>query len=542
MIAHPALFQLIYLRLRGRIKHLLLSLRSPKKAIFSIVTFLLICLWFASQIIPAMMMPSKSEVNIQPYIPFGLLALTLLQLFTSATERAVMFQQNEIDFLFPAPFTRKQLLLFKIVTSLVGVIFSSVIFTFIMMRFIDNMFMAFMGFFLAMTAMHLLSMAAILLKQTVDQTFYNRIWQVGMYIMLATVVYLGWEYRMVVIETGIKELIFQLYENPYVYIFLAPFDVFGFLITTQSWLMAILIWLPLAVLINCMLLLLVFQLDANYLEVSLNISQKMHKRVEQMRKGGTVFVSKKSEATKPFRMFPRWGGTGTIAWRQYIQANRNLGSWLFTLLLLGAASVCAYFFSQSLTPSALIWVVFGCLLYFSIFVTQYIRYDFRSDLDQFDWLKQLPMDSAAIATGEIIVPVVFLTLLEGVTFSLPFFLRGEFIYWIYLVLLILPFNIFLVGVDNFVFLLFPTRMYKAQGDFGMIGKMILLMLLKFLILAAIFIVAVGMGFLMYWLSGYIDAVLFLTTWAVALLETLMVIPALAWAFDRFDVSSDIPPA
>jgi hypothetical protein len=285
--------------------------------------------------------------------------------------------------------------------------------------------------------------------------------------------------------------------------------------------------MPLAMGINLIFLMIVFQLDANYLEVSLHVSQKMHKRVEQVRRGGSVFISKSTEAKKGFRVFPRWGGVGTIAWRQYLLANRNIGSWLFTFFMMMAASIGAYFFSREVEPSVLIWIVFGILLYFSLFITQYIKYDFRSDLDQFDWLKQMPIQPEAVVVGEIVV---------------PFVLRGAIVYWIYLILLILPFNIFLVGVDNFIFLLFPVRQYKAQGDFGMFGKIILLMMFKFIILFAIFSIAIGIGFTLYWFSGKIDAVLFLSIWIIAMLETMMVIPVLAWAFERFDVSSDIPPA
>lgn len=539
---HPALAKLIYMRLYGWARYFVLGLRTPKKAIFTIVAFIFLCLWLGPQLVMTFWAPEEIAFDIQPFIPLGLLLITGIQLFTSANERAVMFHQNEIDFLFPAPFTRRQLLLFKIVTSFGGVLFSSIIFTIVMMRFVEHGLLMFLGFFLALSFVHLLSMSVVLLRQTVDQTLYARIWHIAMYVTVVGLVYLGWQYRMVVIEKGGMQLLKEVYANPYIYFVLAPLDVFGYLITNESWLWGLCVWMPLALGINLILLLIVFQLDQNYLEVSLQVSQKLHKRVEQVRRSGSVFVSKSGEAKKSFRAFPRMGGVGTIAWRQYLLANRNIGSWLFTFFLMMASSIAAYFLTREIEPAMLIWIVFGILIYFSLFITQYIKFDFRSDLDQFDWLKQMPINPSAIAVGEIVVPVVFLTLLEAFTFSLPFALRGEFVYWFYLILLILPFNIFLVGVDNFIFLLFPIRQYKAQGDFGMFGKIMLLILLKMLILFAIFAIAIGIGLSLYWVSGYVDAVLFLSVWIIALLETLMVIPVLAWAFERFDVSSDIPPA
>lgn len=539
---HPALTKLIYMRLYGWARYFVLGLRTPKKAMFTIVAMAMFCLWLGPQVMMTFWATEKISLDIQPFIPLGLLLITGTQLFTSANERAVMFHQNEIDFLFPAPFTRRQLLLFKIITSFGGVLFSSLIFTVVMMRFVEHGLLMFFGFFLALSFVHLLSMSVVLLRQTVDETLYARIWHGAMYVVVIGLVYLGWQYRMVVIEKGGLQLLKEIYNNPYCYYVLAPFDVFGYLITNESWFWGLCVWLPVALGINLFLLIIVFQLDQNYLEVSLQVSQKLHKRVAQVRRGGSVFVSKSKEVKKSFRAFPRMNGVGTIAWRQYLLANRNMGSWLFTFFLMMAASIGAYFFTREIEPATLIWIVLGILIYFSLFITQYIKFDFRSDLDQFDWLKQMPVSPAAIATGEIVIPVVFLTLLEAFTFSLPFALRGEFIYWFYLILLILPFNVFLVGVDNFIFLLFPVRQYKAQGDFGMFGKIMLLMFLKMIILFAIFAIAMGIGLSLYWVSGYVDAVLFLSVCVIALLETLMVIPVLAWAFERFDVSSDLPPA
>ncbi len=539
---HTALIHLLYLRVRGMLKYMLKGLRSPKKAVFYLAAIAMICIWLGPQIMVAFWIPSQENDGIQYMIPFFMLLLMLAQIFTNTNERAVMFKQNEIDFLFPAPFARRELLFYKIITSCGAILFSATVFSLVLLRYVPNWFTAFLGLLLALLLIHLVNMAVILIRQIVDESFYSKIWQAALLAVIIGVVAAAWQYRLILMEFHVLTLLKLLYTNPYVYIFLSPFDVFGRLISTPSLLSALGIWLPLAVLMNAVVLAVVIRMDANYLEVSLHVSQKMHKRIQQVRRGGSVFASTKTQATRTFRVFPRWGGIGTIAWRQFIAANRNLGNWLFTFFLMAAASVCAFLFSAKASPAALVGIVLGILLYFSIFLSPYIYYDFRRDLDQFEWLKQLPIDSHALAAGQIVVPVVFLTLLECIAFSLPFVLRDALIYWIYLILLILPFNIFLVGVDNFVFLLIPTRNFKAQGDFSMIGKIMLLLVFKFFIFLSIIGVAAGIGYGLYRLSGYTDAVFFISTWCIAMLETLMVIPALAWAFDRFDVSSDIPPA
>ena len=78
-----------------------------------------LALMIAPQVFTAIAMKGRPEMNplpgvFEPLAPLYLLGFTLLFAFTSAGEVAVSFTPAEVDFLFSAPFDRRELLLYKL--------------------------------------------------------------------------------------------------------------------------------------------------------------------------------------------------------------------------------------------------------------------------------------------------------------------------------------------------------------------------------------------------------------------------------------------
>ena len=109
-------------------------------------------------------------------------------------------------------------------------------------------------------------------------------------------------------------------------------------------------------------------------------------------------------------------------------------------------------------------------------------------------------------------------------------------------LVVLPaFNVLLFAIENFLFLLFPTRMMPTNpGDFQFMARMYLMFLMKagaYLLCAGVAAVPAALA---YWLSGGSWAITLLSLWLVVVLEAAVTIPCVAWAFRRFDPSTDTP--
>jgi hypothetical protein len=104
-----------------------------------------------------------------------------------------------------------------------------------------------------------------------------------------------------------------------------------------------------------------------------------------------------------------------------------------------------------------------------------------------------------------------------------------------------PFNFLLFGLENLFFLLFPTRtLHASPGDFQSFGRQMVVMIAKMFLLGLSAGVAALPGLLAYWLSGWRWPAFALGSWLALVLQAIAVVPFVAWAYRRFDVSTDTP--
>ncbi len=88
---------------------------------------------------------------IRRFGPFGILLYCLIILFTSAGERAIYFTPTEVDFLFPAPFSRRALLWYKVGGQLLNVVAQlTILMTAISFKNVASPIAAFVGVFLTL--------------------------------------------------------------------------------------------------------------------------------------------------------------------------------------------------------------------------------------------------------------------------------------------------------------------------------------------------------------------------------------------------------
>src|SRR5439155_27372350 len=110
----------------------------------------------------------------------------------------------------------------------------------------------------------------------------------------------------------------------------------------------------------------------------------------------------------------------------------------------------------------------------------FVAFDFRSDLDRMDVLKTLPLSAGALAVGQLIAPTVVLSTVQwlGVAALALTGPRAEVVS-LAVAVLVVPVNFLLFGLENLLFLLFPTRLVNVTpGDFQALGRRLLLVMLK----------------------------------------------------------------
>jgi hypothetical protein len=533
-----ALFMLYTLQARALVRRLGRSMRSVKGALLAIFGVLVIGLWLAPSVWQAHAGPRTDPQRVRDAAPMLLLTMAVMSLVTSGGEKAVAFTPAEVDFQFPGPFTRRQLLAYKIGKALAGLLFSATLLAIVFLRHSTGWLQAWCGLFLAMLFMHLLSMAIALVAQSTGERVYNR-WRKAIVGLVIFVV--GGAVTLFVHEAGLRDFAAisrALRGSRAGTILLAPLDVFGQLFTAGSWHDG-LVYGSLAVGVNGVLAVVVFYLDADYLEAAAARSQAVYARIQRLRKGGLSALAgpgKRARGVVP--RLPFMGGMGPIVWRQMTNALRSSRGLLLVLLIV--AVVVGPIVVTSRKGAAVGTPVLGIVAWITLFVVGWLRFDFRADLDLMDHLKSLPLRPWAVAAGQIATPTLLMTACHAVIIGGIMAVSHRFDgMFVAAVALSLPFNVLLFGLENQIFLLFPSRAAATPADFQGYGRQILVFFATGLLILIAGGLAGTAGYAVYLVSGSRPAGV-AAAGVVLTLTAAATIPAVGWAYERFDVATDVP--
>ncbi len=530
---------IVLYRLQGRAmaRRATRGARSVKGALLLAFGVVIVGLWLAPSVWLAQSSPRTDPAQVLDAAPVLLLSACLLAVVTSGGEKAIAFTPAEVDFLFPGPFTRRQLLAYKLGKTLAGVVFSSLMLSAVLLRHAASWPHAWVALLLAMLFLQLFSMAVTLLAQSAGERAYTRGRKVVLALVVVAIAVAVYPYLKGGGRATFMEIARALRSSRVGAVLLAPLDVFGRLFVAGEWWPDGLKNAGLALGIDLALMAVVFVLDADYLEAAATKSQALHARLARVRKSGFAAIGGtggKARGSVP--MPPPWRGAGPVAWRQATTAIRNARALLFVLLIIaiGAGPVLR----SAGDEHELAMPVINLLVWMTVIVASWFRFDFRGDLDQMDYLKSLPVSALALSAGQLVTPVLMMTachwlIVGGVMIAA----RRADETLIAAAVLSVPLNLLLFSVENVIFLLMPSRTVAGPAD--LLGRNMLMLFAKMLILAIFGGIAGLAGYAVYAYSrsapGAIGtAALLLTAFALATL------PLVAWAFNRFDVAGDTP--
>src|SRR3954469_24810660 len=170
---HRGLLKLMRLQLRAVFRRMFRGVKTVKGVIFFTIGAVMFVTWFSSTIMGAVMIKHEDPQRVLTYFPLAMLAFCLTTLITTAGERAIAFSPAEVDFLFPGPFSRRQLLGYKIARSVFGAIFTALLFSFVFLRFASHWICGWVAIFLALIFIQLFSMTIVLIGQTIGERAYT---------------------------------------------------------------------------------------------------------------------------------------------------------------------------------------------------------------------------------------------------------------------------------------------------------------------------------------------------------------------------------
>ena len=299
--------------------------------------------------------------------------------------------------------------------------------------------------------------------------------------------------------------------------------------------------------VNASLVALVYLLDASFLESAAAASERRYAKLQRMRSSGTLGGAsvKSGKVRFSLPMLPWLGGSGPIAWRQLTAATRSYRA-LTVMLIAGAAGGIGPAIASASDEKAaevMPWMLAGMGLFMSMLLGQFFAFDFRSDVDRIEVLKTLPLSAWKIVLGQLITPVLFSSAFQILLVGLIYAIFGKVRYLLLAVVLFAPpVNMLLVGVENGIFLMFPTRLVQTNpGDFSQAGRQMIVMFTKMLTLGIGLGVPALIGLGTFWASGQSWIAAGLIAWPVSVAISAVPLPFVAKAFRNFDVAQDTPP-
>jgi len=537
----PALLKLIGLQFRGFFRRTLGTARSPRRAAFLLVGIGVVVLWLAPAIFTSAMGRNPARSHLSTYrfreiAPLSLLGVCLLTMISSAGDKAIAFTAGEVDMLFPGPFTRRQLLAYKLFKSTLGALLTSVIESIGLLPYAHAWIACYVGVFLTMLFIQFFSTAGVLLGQAIGQRAFTatRGVLVGGAVLVGLLVARHWLAGM-----GGAEALDVFRESDAGRAILRPFEPFANAMTSrldgEFFASA-----GEAAAIDLGLLAIVVMLDANYMEAALSASQRRYAQIQRIRSGALLNATLKGDVSWRLPR-PIWlAGAGPIIWRQATNAARSAKGLMLVLLVVALA--IGPLFASALRETDVTKPLLAVMAWLTVLLSGLLKFDFRGDLDHIDELKALPLRPGMIAIGQLVVPTVILSgahilLLLGVAATTHD--NREVLYTA--AALAFPFNALLMSTENLIFLLFPSRPAAASpGDFQMLGRQAAQLVLKSISVMTGCAIAFAVAMPLYILTGGSFVVLSVVAGSMLFAETCALVPAIAAAYYRFDPSVDTP--
>jgi hypothetical protein len=158
-----------------------------------------------------------------------------------------------------------------------------------------------------------------------------------------------------------------------------------------------------------------------------------------------------------------------------------------------------------------------------------------------DFLKTLPIEAEALVIGELGVPVLMLTLAQGICLAVASGIRGDAAYLLDSLFFLPPFNALLVEIEAILFLWFPIRITPGSTmAFTAMSRQFLFLFAKIIMTGLVAGVAIGSGALVYYFL-YPNWTATLAVGLLAIAGVVVVLfPLVVIAFKQYDVARDSP--
>ncbi len=485
---------------------------------------------------------------VERFAPIGFLVVTLVSIATSTGETALFFRPAEVDFLFAGPYSRRQLVGYKLIVTLLASVTSALFFGIMGTAFSPRFVSAFAGALLTILFLQTSQIVVGLGIGLVGAAAWGQGRRWALLGLLAVAVAVVLPSREDLVVEDWMALGLSVEASPITRLVLTPFRWFVNTYTARSS-SGLIGWGSLALAVDLALIALVFLLDAGYLEASaLASSRRLAKARKAIKGGGTIKLASRSTGLLRLRPpKPAWlGGLGPNLWRQMVSALGNPGQTIALVFIVGVSSwIFGWFLQgQERTRSMLLPLGLSVAMPLTILLSLLLAFDFRGDLDVMETLKTLPISPTRLAVGQVLTPALLASAVQAVgCLGLvggaggP---GGNRTLIAAVLAFLLPANLFFYEVENLLFLWYPSRTVAGQFNGTAMIRQMLVLLGKGVALGFAAALVGAVGALAYFALGRHPGPALALSWSTLVGLAIALMPLLGRAFDDFDVSTDIP--
>jgi ABC-2 type transport system permease protein len=493
------------------------------------------------------------------------LAMIILAWALPEQSAGLTFSEAEIQFLFPAPITRRQLLLYKILRAQPQVFISAAVMTFLMFRsakfiglwvcfIVLSIYFTFVA--LARARLKLLGIGFLIRLPAVAAIV------VGVsYLLWRTVDLTKFRGMRVKVKPGQLPDLPALFHGSVADAILFVPRLFGHAVLPRS-IPQLLASCAVLAIVALVLLELAARTNIAFEEASIHASQKSaarRARMSQQRIGRTVLFPR---IPPPFRIPPRSRPEVAIYWKNLTAGLRISSPWLLIMLACALYFLGqAYYAGDESVRVAMASIALATAAMFPFLGSTVFAQDMRLDLPRIELLKSYPISGERLVAAEIAAPLTFIAAVEiamlGVASiimnaanmpkKLHLLATPEFV--VIALIIATPVCAAQLLIRNAVPILLPGWAMRApdeQRGFIVMGQRLLMMagnllVLLFVLLPAACILGPGLLMAKYWFHGSVAMVALTTVLAAALLflEVWLGIVFLGRQFEKIDVTNEM---
>lgn len=480
----------------------------------------------------------------EPVLQGFSVALLLFLVPALVAAEAPFYWPQEVQFLFPAPLRRRELLLYMLVSRGWVQIFSGLWLGLVGMRMAVRPAAALPAVVLSMLFLFVASQLTGLIKLAVGDRLPPRATTVGRVAVYVAAGWLAWGFYREIQTEGFGPAVGALFQSPMMRAAMLPVRPFAEVFAAET-AGAALAWSAVCLAMVLAAAAAVLAMDVDFRERSLSSSARRFERIRRMRRGRGGLGSAAAPVNRKLRIpaFAWLGTAAPLARRHAYELGRGVRV-LATLVFMAAmAFVYVIFLPRMMDPDeagALGTSLVVLAVVFPLLATGGFPVDFRRDIERIAYLRSLPLRPSSVAVGEVFVSAATVSIANLLLLAITVWMadgRVEGRMAALAAAVAVPVGWLAVALENWLFLLFPTR---VQGDGGQqsafVGKQLIKMFFKTCALAAVAVAAGLMSMAGGWLAGTPGAalgaviVVALACWGATLL--------LARAYQGFDLTVD----